>query len=73
MQQTTGQLKRQLADLSAHLLMTFEEITLLHRFTEQLSISKSVTDLCRPVGELAGGRHPSQVGRNLVRIHQPSA
>ena len=26
--------------------MTFEEITLLHRLTEHLSISKSVTDLC---------------------------
>jgi putative nucleotidyltransferase with HDIG domain len=46
MQQSTVQLKRQLADLSAHLLTTFEEITLLHRLTEHLSISKSVTDLC---------------------------
>ena len=26
--------------------MTFEEITLLHRLTEHLSISKSVTKLC---------------------------
>ena len=42
----TAQLKRQLADLSSHLLTTFEEITLLHRLTEHLSISKSVTDLC---------------------------
>ena len=46
MQQTTVQLKCQVADLSAHLLTTFEEITLLHRLTEHLSISKSVTDLC---------------------------
>ena len=46
MQQTTQQLKRQLADLSSHLLTTFEEITLLHRLTEHLSISKSVTELC---------------------------
>ena len=46
MQQTTAQLKRQLADISSHLLMTFEEITLLHRLTEHLSISKSVTDIC---------------------------
>ena len=46
MQQTTQQLKRQLADLSSHLLNTFEEITLLHRLTEHLSISKSVNDLC---------------------------
>jgi putative nucleotidyltransferase with HDIG domain len=52
--QTTAQLKRQLADLSAHLLATFEEITLLHRLTEHLSISKSVTELCgHSVGWLA--------------------
>jgi HD-GYP domain-containing protein (c-di-GMP phosphodiesterase class II) len=54
MQQTTGQLKRQLADLSAHLLTTFEEITLLHRLTEHLSISQTVTELCQlSVGWLA--------------------
>jgi putative nucleotidyltransferase with HDIG domain len=47
LQQTTAQFKRQLADLSAHLLTTFEEITLLHRLTEHLSISKSVTELCQ--------------------------
>jgi putative nucleotidyltransferase with HDIG domain len=46
LQQNTVQLKRQLADISSHLLMTFEEITLLHRLTERLSIAKSVTDLC---------------------------
>jgi HD-GYP domain-containing protein (c-di-GMP phosphodiesterase class II) len=46
LQQTNTQLKRQLADISSHLLMTFEEITLLHRLTEHLSIAKSVTDLC---------------------------
>jgi len=46
MQQTGVQLKRQLADISSHLLMTFEEITLLHRLAEHLSISGSVTDLC---------------------------
>jgi HD-GYP domain-containing protein (c-di-GMP phosphodiesterase class II) len=46
LQQSQAQLKRQLADLSSHLLTTFEEITLLHRLTEKLSISKSVTDLC---------------------------
>jgi HD-GYP domain-containing protein (c-di-GMP phosphodiesterase class II) len=44
--QSSAQLKRQLADISSHLLMTFEEITLLHRLTEQLSISKSVTEIC---------------------------
>jgi HD-GYP domain-containing protein (c-di-GMP phosphodiesterase class II) len=46
LQQTAVQLKRQLADISSHLLMTFEEITLLHRLTERLSIAKSVTELC---------------------------
>jgi putative nucleotidyltransferase with HDIG domain len=46
LQQNAVQLKRQLADISSHLLMTFEEITLLHRLTERLSIAKSVTDLC---------------------------
>jgi putative nucleotidyltransferase with HDIG domain len=45
-QQSTAQMKRQLADISSHLLMTFEEITLLHRLTEHLSISQSVTDIC---------------------------
>jgi putative nucleotidyltransferase with HDIG domain len=45
-QQAAAQLKRQMADISSHLLMTFEEITLLHRLTEHLSISKSVTDIC---------------------------
>ncbi|HVT29960.1 MAG TPA: HD domain-containing phosphohydrolase, partial [Lacipirellulaceae bacterium] len=46
LQQSTAQMKRQLADISSHLLMTFEEITLLHRLTEHLSISQSVTDIC---------------------------
>ncbi|HEX5470800.1 MAG TPA: HD-GYP domain-containing protein [Lacipirellulaceae bacterium] len=46
LQQSTAHLKRQLADISSHLLMTFEEITLLHRLTEHLSISQSVTDIC---------------------------
>ncbi len=46
LQQNTIQLKRQLGDISSHLLMTFEEITLLHRLTEHLSIAKSATDLC---------------------------
>lgn len=45
-QQTAAQYKRQLADISSHLLMTFEEITLLHRLTEHLSIAQSVPDLC---------------------------
>jgi putative nucleotidyltransferase with HDIG domain len=46
LQQSTAHMKRQLADISSHLLMTFEEITLLHRLTEHLSISQSVTDIC---------------------------
>jgi HD-GYP domain-containing protein (c-di-GMP phosphodiesterase class II) len=40
------QLKRQVAEISSHLLNTFEEITLLHRLTEQLSLAKSVVKLC---------------------------
>jgi hypothetical protein len=44
--ETTIQLKHQLADLSSHLLSTFEEITLLHRLTEHLSLSGSVAALC---------------------------
>jgi len=46
LQQSTATMKRQLADISSHLLMTFEEITLLHRLTEHLLISESVTDIC---------------------------
>jgi len=46
LQQSAAHLKRQMADISSHLLMTFEEITLLHRLTEHLSISKSVADIC---------------------------
>ena len=45
-QQHATQLKRQVADISSHLLNTFEEITLLHRLTEHLSLSKSVVKLC---------------------------
>src|SRR3954447_25592668 len=45
-QQSAAQMKNQLADISSHLLMTFEEITLLHRLTEHLSISQSVRDIC---------------------------
>jgi HD-GYP domain-containing protein (c-di-GMP phosphodiesterase class II) len=46
MQQHSSQLKRQVAEISSHLLNTFEEITLLHRLTEHLSLSKSVVKLC---------------------------
>jgi HD-GYP domain-containing protein (c-di-GMP phosphodiesterase class II) len=45
-QQHEHQLKRQVAEISSHLLNTFEEITLLHRLTEQLSLAKSVVTLC---------------------------
>ena len=45
-QQHAAQLKKQVAEISSHLLNTFEEITLLHRLTEHLSLSKSVVKLC---------------------------
>ena len=45
-QQQALQLRKQVAEISAHLLNTFEEITLLHRLTEHLSLSKSVVRLC---------------------------
>ena len=69
-QQSSAQIKRQMADISSHLLMTFEEITLLHRLTEHLSISKSVTDICELVGQLAGRRDP---GRSRLRSGSDSA
>lgn len=43
------QLESQLTDVSAHLLSTFEELNLLHRLSERLSISSSETEL----GEMA--------------------
>ena len=46
LQQSAVNIKRQMSEISSHLLMTFEEITLLHRLTEHLSISKSATDIC---------------------------
>jgi HD-GYP domain-containing protein (c-di-GMP phosphodiesterase class II) len=45
-QQQAAHLKQQVAEISAHLLNTFEEITLVHRLTEHLSLSKSVVELC---------------------------
>jgi HD-GYP domain-containing protein (c-di-GMP phosphodiesterase class II) len=45
-QHSSLQLKKQVAEISSHLLNTFEEITLLHRLTERLSLSKSVVELC---------------------------
>ncbi len=45
-QQQSIALKHQLTDISSHLLNTFEEITLLHRLTEHLSLSKSIAELC---------------------------
>lgn len=39
------QLNSQLTDVSAHLLSTFEELNLLHRLSERLSISSSETEL----------------------------
>ncbi len=46
-QQQAMALKHQLTDISSHLLNTFEEITLLHRLTEHLSLSKSIAELCK--------------------------
>lgn len=43
--QEESQLKQQLVDVSANLLNTFEEITLLHRLTQKLSLSSSVVEL----------------------------
>ena len=63
-----AQLKRQVADISSHLLMTFEEITLLHRLTEHLSISKSVTDLCELSVNWLADVIPAKVRRDLVRL-----
>jgi HD-GYP domain-containing protein (c-di-GMP phosphodiesterase class II) len=60
LQQLTIQLKRQVTDISSHLLMTFEEITLLHRLTEHLSISKSVTDLCELAVDWLGDVIPAK-------------
>ncbi len=41
-----SQLKGQLTDVSSHLLSTFEELSMLHRLTERLSISSSENELC---------------------------
>ncbi|MEN1679265.1 MAG: HD-GYP domain-containing protein [Planctomycetota bacterium] len=41
-----AQLKDQLTDVSAHLLHTFEELNLLHRLSERLSLSSSQKELC---------------------------
>jgi putative nucleotidyltransferase with HDIG domain len=60
LQASTAQLKRQMADISSHLLMTFEEITLLHRLTEHLSISKSVADICELSVNWLGDVIPAQ-------------
>jgi HD-GYP domain-containing protein (c-di-GMP phosphodiesterase class II) len=41
-----GQLRTHVADVSTQLLNTFEEITLLHRLTQHLSLSGNVHQLC---------------------------
>lgn len=45
-QQRHLDLKSQLADVSSHLLSTFEELSLLHRLTERLQLSSSGAELC---------------------------
>ncbi|MEM8866044.1 MAG: HD-GYP domain-containing protein [Planctomycetota bacterium] len=44
--QVNRQLNAQLTDVSAHLLSTFEELSMLHRLTERLSLSSSESELC---------------------------
>ncbi|MEM6329116.1 MAG: HD-GYP domain-containing protein [Planctomycetota bacterium] len=44
--QEQAQLRDQLTDVSSHLLSTFEELSMLHRLTERLSLSSSETELC---------------------------
>jgi len=44
--QSNAVLQRQLTDVSAHLLSTFEELSMLHRLSERLSLSSSETELC---------------------------
>ena len=44
--QTNNLLQSQLADVSAHLLSTFEELSMLHRLSERLSLSSTETELC---------------------------
>ena len=61
-----------MADISSHLLMTFEEITLLHRLTEHLSISKSVTDICELSVNWLGDVIPAKcvaIWFELARLH----
>ena len=48
----------------SHLLNTFEEITLLHRLTEHLSLSKSIVKLCELSVRWLVGRDPGQVRRD---------
>jgi HD-GYP domain-containing protein (c-di-GMP phosphodiesterase class II) len=42
---TIAELERQFADVSSQLLNTFEEIALLHRLTQHLSLSKDIHEL----------------------------
>lgn len=44
--QASQHLKLQLTDVSSHLLSTFEELSMLHRLTERLSLSSSESELC---------------------------
>lgn len=60
LQLSNRQIKRQMSDISSHLLMTFEEITLLHRLTEHLSISQSVVDICELSVNWLGDVIPAQ-------------
>ncbi len=44
--QSLGVQKKQLSDVSSNLIATFEELNLLHRLTEQLSLDHSTHKLC---------------------------
>lgn len=71
------QLKRQVAEISSHLLNTFEEITLLHRLTEQLSLAKSVVKLCelsvRWLSDVIPARCVAIKLNNVVDVHDRHA
>jgi hypothetical protein len=76
-QQHATQLKRQVAEISSHLLNTFEEITLLHRLTEHLSLSKSAVKLCelsvRWLSEVIPAKCVAIKLNNVVDVHDRHA
>ena len=59
-QQRVAKLEREARDLSAHLASTYEEISLLHRLTQNLKISSGDEDLGRAALEWLGDVLPVQ-------------